>query len=144
MPPAARWILPSNEKAAVPAHQDISYNSHMSNFIVCWVPFVDIDDECGGVLVYDGTGKLGRLDVENGEFWLEGLDTNSYIGEHKKIKKGDVLLLNPYVLHESFPNTSKHIRFSCDFRFFGENDTSTKSFLDMSSNIIVHNLSTSK
>jgi ectoine hydroxylase-related dioxygenase (phytanoyl-CoA dioxygenase family) len=47
------------------------------------------------------------------------------------MRPGDVLALNPMVIHRSMPNRSERTRFSIDFRFFGDADTSAKHFLDL-------------
>ena len=57
MPPTSRYVLPGNKHAGVPAHQDVSYNPHMTDFVTVWVPFVPIDEKCGGVMVYEHTNK---------------------------------------------------------------------------------------
>ena len=56
MPPMARFILPSNSEAGVPPHQDASYNDHMGGFVTVWIPLVEIDEECGGVTIYESRG----------------------------------------------------------------------------------------
>ena len=61
MPPTARFVLPGNVKAAVPAHQDISYNKHLGPFCVVWVPLVEIDRSCGGMAVCPRTQGRGEL-----------------------------------------------------------------------------------
>ena len=63
MPPTARFILPGNSAAAVPPHQDVSYNHHLTDFITAWVPFHPIDEESGGVAVFSGSQAVPR-------FWI--------------------------------------------------------------------------
>jgi len=133
MPPTARFVLPRNVYAGVPAHQDISYNRHMSDFLTVWVPLVGIDEECGGVKVYRGSGSVPELlgQDEKDKFWLKGVSAEGYAAEHCMIDIGDILVLNRWIIHESMPNRSGRTRFSIDFRFFGERDTSDKHYLDM-------------
>lgn len=134
MPPAARWVLPGNIHSGVPTHQDVSYNRHMTDFLTVWTPFVDIDDACGGVGVYPETAHTPEL-LQNYEqaFWLQGLATDGMECVHCKIRPGDALALNPWILHRSMPNTSTRARISIDFRFFGENGSSRKHYLDLQS-----------
>jgi hypothetical protein len=141
MPPAARFILPNNTKAGVPVHQDASYNKHMSNFITCWTPLVETDEKCGGVEVFWGSGNLGEIEVEQTDFWLEGLPKDEYETYYENMKPGDILLLNPNVLHASRPNTSERIRISIDFRFFGKNGNSSKHHLNLNTNELLEPLS---
>lgn len=133
MPPTARFVLPGNVHAAVPPHQDISYNRHMSDFVTLWVPLVEIDDTCGGVVVYEGSGAAPetRTETDRDRFWLKGIPVDGYKPVHCKIGIGDVLLLNKWIIHASMPNRSSRTRFSIDFRFFGERDRSHKHYLDM-------------
>jgi hypothetical protein len=132
MPPTARFVLPRNIHAGVPAHQDVSYNKHMSNFVTLWVPLVDIDDDCGGVTVYEGSGFDSEKPAENrsDRFWLEAVAASGR-EKHCKISRGDVLALNKWVVHRSMVNKSPRTRYSIDFRFFGGQDTSQKHYLDM-------------
>jgi hypothetical protein len=133
MPPTARYILSGNVYAGVPPHQDVSYNKHMSNFVTIWVPFVDIDDSCGGVTIYEGSGQAPEYAAEqvSSDFWQQGVPTEGYRPVHCTINAGSVLALNKWVIHGSTANRSNNIRISIDFRFFGASDRSTKHFLDM-------------
>lgn len=139
MPPTARFVLPQNVHAGVPPHQDISYNKHMTNFVVLWVPLVDIDDFCGGVQVYKGSGQEPEHAVLQGEgrFWQDGVPTKNFEPIHCKIKKGGALLLNKWVIHSSMPNFSNITRYSIDHRFFGDKDRSTKHYLDIQNSVVV-------
>lgn len=132
LPPAARFVLPGNRQAGVPAHQDVSYNTHLSGFLTVWVPLVEIDEACGGVVVYPGTHRGPVTKVETGAaFWLEGVPTDGLALVRHRMSPGDVLILDPRVVHASLPNTSGRVRISIDYRFFGDPAGSTKHHLDM-------------
>ena len=139
MPPTARYILPGNVHAGVPPHQDISYNKHMSNFVTIWVPLVDIDDECGGVTMYEGSGQASEYSVEqeSSDFWQQGVPTEGFRSVHCAMKAGSVLALNKWVIHGSTANRSSNIRTSIDFRFFGASDRSSKHYLDIKRHYVV-------
>lgn len=139
MPPAARFILPKNNYAAVPAHQDITYNRWMTDFVTMWVPLVDIDDECGGVYVYQGSGFLPEISIstDTKTFWHEGVPTDGYTPIHCKMKKGSILILNRWIIHASAANQSNSTRYSIDYRFFGENDSSIKHYLNMQTGVVI-------
>lgn len=139
MPPTARFVLSGNIHAGVPAHQDISYNEHMSSFITMWVPLVDISDECGGVVVYEGSGQTAVQDAPASEahYWRQAVDTMGFKPRHMVIKAGDILLLNRYIVHGSAANRSDRTRLSIDFRIFGERDSSSKHYLDLQSRQVV-------
>ena len=132
MPPTARFVLPNNRHAGVPAHQDISYNRHMTRFVTVWTPFVRIDERCGGVAVFEGSGAEPAHEAPpQGAFWLAGVPTQSFRRVHCLLEPGDALALNPWIIHASVPNTSDRVRISLDCRFFGEADASTKHHLDL-------------
>jgi len=132
MPPTSRYVLPGNKHAGVPAHQDVSYNPHMTDFVTVWVPFVPIDEKCGGVMVYEHTNKPLELLTDKGrKFWFEGVATGDHPGVHCVMNPGDCLVLNRWVVHGSVANTSDRTRVSTDFRFFPSREKSTKHYLDM-------------
>lgn len=134
MPPVARFVLPGNDFAGVPAHQDLSYNKHLAELVTMWVPLSEIDDACGGVAVFHGSGDCSELATASDDgFWLEALDTSAYEKRHVTAQPGQGLLLNSRIVHESMPNRSERVRTSIDFRFFAAPTTSTKHYLDMSS-----------
>lgn len=133
MPPVARFILPYNHFAIVPPHQDISYNKHMSDFVTVWVPLVDVDEKCGGVAVYQGSGNEPEIPTTQtkNQFWLQSVPFDRFSRISCQMNAGDVLFLNKWIIHESMPNYADHTRISIDFRFFGYQDKSSKPFLDL-------------
>jgi len=135
MPPTARFVLPKNIDAGVPAHQDVSYNQHMTNFLTMWVPLVEIDERCGGVTVFENGVVSERPTRPNSHgIWNEGVATEGLKAVNcAPMLPGDVLIFNKLMLHQSMPNVSNRIRFSVDYRFFGETDRSSKHYLDMQS-----------
>lgn len=132
MPPVARFVLPGNRHAGVPAHQDVSYNKHMSDFVTVWVPMVTIDEACGGVAIFEGSGAEPEHAMSKRDgFWFKPVPSEKYKRVHFPMNVGDALLLNPRVIHGSMPNHSTRTRISVDYRFFGGADHSTKHVLDM-------------
>lgn len=131
MPPMARFVLPGNGEAGVPAHQDATYNTHMANFVTAWTPLVEIDQLCGGVTVFPGSDReqLPARRMHHG-VWLEGLDTSGWQAiDCVPMSPGDILLFNPLLVHRSMANLSERIRFSIDCRFF--TGASSKHYLDI-------------
>jgi ectoine hydroxylase-related dioxygenase (phytanoyl-CoA dioxygenase family) len=139
MPPTARFVLPENVDASVPPHQDISYNKHLTDFVVIWVPLVDIDMNCGGVGIFENGHIKQELlkDQESEGFWLKGIDLHDNQIIHCKMEVGDVLALDKWVVHKSMPNHSRTPRLSIDYRFFGESSSSEKHYLDLQNMTIV-------
>ncbi|CAN5884844.1 hypothetical protein BH11PSE3_BH11PSE3_03930 [soil metagenome] len=145
MPPAARYVLPHCSLAGVPPHQDISYNRHLGEFCVVWVPLVPIDEACGGMAVYRKTNTAKEILVDEAEpvtnGWLRPIESQDLANTERVVlaplEPGDVVILGRSTVHESMPNNSGRIRLSCDFRFFGEQSHSTKHYLDLASDKIV-------
>jgi hypothetical protein len=142
MPPTARFVLPGNEKAAVPAHQDVSYNKHLGPFCVVWVPLVEIDHACGGMAVYPRTQGRGELfagdKVAPTEGWIPSIDVAGLARvELCPFAPGDVVVMGNETVHESMPNRSARTRLSVDFRFFGDASRSSKHYLDLAERRVV-------
>jgi hypothetical protein len=142
MPPAARFVLSGNTKAAVPAHQDVTYNKHLGAFCVVWVPLVKIDRSCGGMAVYprtQGRGELFRGEaVAPFDGWIPAIDTSGLERvELQPLAPGDVVVMGEETVHESMPNRSAGIRLSIDFRFFGDGSRSSKHYLDLAERRVV-------
>jgi hypothetical protein len=142
MPPTARFVLPGNFNAAVPAHQDVSYNKHLGPFCVVWAPLVAIDRACGGMAVYPrthGRGELfagGAVAPANG--WIPGVDVAGLERvELYPLAPGDVVVMGNETVHASMPNLSARTRLSVDFRFFGDNSRSSKHYLDLAARRVV-------
>lgn len=133
MPPVARFVLPNNLAAAVPAHRDASYNQQFGDFVTMWTPFVDIDELCQGVWIYEGSNRQAyKADSDSGVFWkapLIGLERCRRMTH--QMSPGDALFFDPKIVHESGRNSSGNTRISVDNRFFRKRDGSLKSYLDV-------------
>ena len=137
VPPAARFVLPGNMRAGVPPHQDFRYNEHLPTpFLTIWVPFVDIDESCGGVVIYEGADR-DALGVPRADGpWLGGVATDRFEPRRLELARGDVLVLDDHKLHGSAPNSSSRIRISADYRFFDGARRSRKHALDLDSMVV--------
>jgi ectoine hydroxylase-related dioxygenase (phytanoyl-CoA dioxygenase family) len=137
LPPVARFVLPRNARAGVPPHQDFRYNTHLPHFLTVWVPFVDIDERCGGVVVFDGPrGDDLRLPAPDGP-WLGGVATDGFMPRRLDLLRGDVLVLDDRIVHGSAPNLSDRFRISADYRFFDGAQRSRKHSLDLDSMTVI-------
>ena len=132
-PPVARFIRPNDTSGMVPPHQDISYNLDLAHFVTIWIPLVEIDEQCGGVAVFEGSPSE-VLPTQQIGGWNEALDTSRFT---KKICSpmlpGDMLVFNKFMVHESMPNLSDRIRYSIDARFFNANTPYQKTHLNLDS-----------
>jgi len=144
MPPTARYVLPRCSLARVPLHQDMSYNRHLGEFCVVWVPLVPIDTACGGMAAYARTHHAPEMVAEHknaADGWLAPIKIGSANATQRVVlaplETGDVVIMGSRTMHESMPNSSDRIRLSCDFRFFGEQSHSTKHYLDIAANTVV-------
>jgi hypothetical protein len=143
MPINARYILPSQTIAAVPTHQDVSYNTHMKGFCVAWVPFTDIDAECSGMAVYPGSQRLGPLapsaTSQASPGWLPKIETQ--LGDAVPLlplSPGDAIVFSDLTVHESMANRSSRIRLNAEVRFFGDRTHTTKHYFDLQSGIVIN------
>lgn len=132
MPPMARFVPPRYASAAVPPHQDISYNTHMGEFLVLWTPLVPIDHECGGLVIYEGSHHKVHAVESNANGWLSPIDVSGF-ERHPIIglELGDAVVFSPRVVHASAGNTSNRIRLSLDLRLFGAETRSSKHHMNL-------------
>lgn len=134
MPPTSRFVLPGNQAAAVPAHQDVAYNGHLSQFVVMWMPMVPITAECGGMVIFEGShGRVQPASARDEGGWINAIACEDYdpVQLHP-LSPGDAVFMSSTIIHQSMPNLSSEVRYSTDFRFFGGADSSGKHYLDMS------------
>ncbi|HYR89136.1 MAG TPA: phytanoyl-CoA dioxygenase family protein [Terriglobia bacterium] len=133
-PPMVRFKMADVLGSILPAHQDFTYNAHLRDFITVWVPLVDIDDEVGGVILYEGSQHGRSLDHASKGPWaygLNGSEIHGYTKHHIHMRVGDVLIFPPLMIHESAPHRSHtRVRYSIDFRVFVAPDYTTKSYFD--------------
>jgi hypothetical protein len=140
MPINARWILPHQTYAAVPPHQDALYNTHMRAFSVIWTPLCEIDEKCGGMAFYPGSGANGvidqKTDGKQGD-WLPALAINAPRVVLQPISPGDVVVFDDLVVHESMPNTSNRIRLNVETRMFANPTLTSKHYLNAETGEVV-------
>lgn len=138
MPPQIRCVTPDNPQVAVPAHQDASYNGHISgDFLTVWVPLVAIDSDCGGVGFYKGTANAPVIPTapSGRPYLLHAIPTDGLSMVTHDMKPGDALIFNQQVIHASMPNRSNRTRYSIDYRFFA--GSSAKHYLDLQTSTVV-------
>ena len=143
MPINARYILPDQTIAAVPTHQDVSYNVHMKGFCVAWVPFTDIDEECSGMAVYPGSHRLGPLaplpTAQTAPGWLPKIEAQ--LGEPVPLlplAPGDAAVFSDLIVHESMSNRSRRIRLNAEVRFVGDKAHTSKHYFDLQSGQVIN------
>lgn len=143
-PPVSRFVLPKNSTAAVPAHFDKMYNTHLRDFFTCWIPLVKIDKKCGGMKFFltnkfnHKTNQIKKRDVKK-KIWLDKLDTEGLRSIKTILNPGDLIIFNNNLIHESLPNKSNYTRYSLDFRFFGKAKNSKKTYYSFKNKKIIKN-----
>lgn len=121
-----RFDTPGNDRL-LPMHQERGQIS--SNEITGWLPFVDINNESGGVEVIEQSHKLGDLPIILHDNYLDsGHDYSGvelkYLKNPKKVfmNKGDLLLFHTDLIHGSYSNLTNNIRLVSVARFNPLND----------------------
>lgn len=138
-PPMIRFKVPEAKESLVPVHQDTAYNQHLSDFMTAWLPLTDIDDDCGGIIVYEGSQFADEVPHQASGAWANrsSVDLSDYSPTHVHMKAGDLLLFPKNLFHESAPHRSERIRYSIDFRIFPRPEDTTKSYYDPQARTIV-------
>jgi ectoine hydroxylase-related dioxygenase (phytanoyl-CoA dioxygenase family) len=135
-PPMVRFKTPSQSHVNVPLHQDAPYFNHIDRFVNVWVPLCPITDACGGLDVLSGSHKLGAVAHQPSSIWQDGfVELDSLSGQgtpvHITMEPGDALLFGQHLLHRSHSNTSDHMRWSIDARWFTSATESRKQYYDL-------------
>lgn len=133
---APTWVPIVVHRAAPPApagarpevfgtrHQDGVYNYGI-DFITCWVPLMDIDDEVGGLAVAPGSdkGSLYPPDAFENPDLRVGIPPGAIpdaAWRRPNYKVGDLLMFHSMTAHAGLPNRSGQLRLSMDIRFLPE------------------------
>ena len=146
MLPAVRVIHPTFDNARVPAHNDLSYNTHFTCvqqvrepflFLTLWVPVLCEASLDGGIEFFPSlrsTARTFEKDANMG-FWLD--EGQHQISQHSSFtpnyRTGDAIVFTPDVIHRSkSPHAmSKNFRVSVDVRIFGESTTTSKHYINL-------------
>jgi len=103
---------PPSSGAPFPVHQDWSYfPTKYDTMIAATIFLSDADEDAGGMRVYPGSHKLGRLENSSGMQRSESLQV--YPLERAtpiNARRGDVLFFSYFTLHGSLPNRSENLR----------------------------------
>jgi hypothetical protein len=131
-PPMVRFKVADAPSSVLPPHQDAPYNAHLNDFLTVWVPLVDIDEDCGGLIIYDGSHTTELVPhVASGAWEAQATgDHSSFPTRHVLMQVRDILMFPPSLLHESAPHRSVRIRYSIDFRVVRHPSDTTKSYFD--------------
>lgn len=98
-------------------HQDGTYNDGL-DFMICWVPLAEIDEEVGGLALLEGVHRQGSLHRKDGMKILPIHEDDVAPGRWKRThyRPGDVLLMDLNTPHSGISNHSGRFRLSMDTR----------------------------
>lgn len=126
--PVVRMDVPHDKKNVRDWHQDSHYfldNKNASDSLVVWLPFDDVEEKNGAVLVCPKSHREGRL----GSSYVEGKigKSEQYVTDPKKVekyeqivvncKKGDAIFFNMDLIHKSGFNSSDKVRYIAQIRY---------------------------
>lgn len=102
-------------------HQDGVFNFGIE-FITCWVPLMDIDEQVGGLAIVPGSHKRSYYDYAEGEIPNQaGSIAPGKIADElwrrPNYKVGDILMFHGMSAHAGLPNSSDRFRLSIDVRY---------------------------
>ena len=103
---------PPTSGAPFPVHQDWSYFPTKFDTMIAATLFLsDADEDAGGMRVYPGSHRLGRLQNSSGMQSSESLEPYP-LAQATPIdaRRGDVLFFSYFTLHGSLPNRSNNPR----------------------------------
>ena len=110
-------IAPGDDQAKQVAHYEMISGISPFTYII-WVPLHDIDDE-GGTYHINLKESLAIMRKEEKKGLVSGPDVLNFMGNKKppKIKFGQAIIFNPFVIHGNIPFNSEFARIACNVRF---------------------------
>ena len=108
----ARFVLPREKAATMPAHQDQHYLPRRYEFITLWIPVLMPDANGGGVAIARGSHAKGRIEHAGGRIARE-----PKVWCSAAYHPGDVVVFTGYTVHKSLANHASSLRVSVDYRY---------------------------
>jgi sporadic carbohydrate cluster 2OG-Fe(II) oxygenase len=114
---ATIFNLPGKDQRRQWPHYELMSGISPFTYIM-WAPFHDLDDD-GGVFYMDQTISLKTIKKEHKQGLVNGpLILNNYYNEKPlKLKYGEVVIFNPFILHGNINFSSDKARIACSVRF---------------------------
>jgi ectoine hydroxylase-related dioxygenase (phytanoyl-CoA dioxygenase family) len=128
----SRVAFPNDNDNGTQPHQDWLYVGGSIETISCWAPLGDVPEEVGGLRILAGSHKAGFLKPHPAPGpGGNAIDVDPDLEWHQSgYMAGDVLLFNALTVHAAAENhTEDRLRVSIDFRYTGESDTVTESWM---------------
>jgi sporadic carbohydrate cluster 2OG-Fe(II) oxygenase len=109
--------LPGKEQRRQWPHYELMSGVSPFTYII-WAPFHDLDDD-GGVFYIDQTKSFKTIKKEHKQGLVNGplILKNNYNEKPAKLKYGEVIIFNPFILHGNINFISNKARIACSVRF---------------------------
>ena len=127
--PVLRIDVPNDSKNKRDWHQESNYFTDVKdgkNGVVVWMPFNDVSEKNGSVILCPGSHKEGSLNSTH--ISAESGKSEQFVTPPEFVKKydcisvicerGDVAFLNTDLIHKSGDNSSNQVRYTTQIRFF--------------------------
>ena len=108
---------PGDDQAKQVAHYEMISGISPFSYIL-WAPLHDLDDN-GGAYHIDLKTSLAMMKKEEKKGLVSGPDVLNFMGKEKpaRIKFGEAIIFNPFVIHGNVPFKSDRARIACNVRF---------------------------
>ena len=109
--------LPGEEQRRQWPHYELMSGISPYTYVM-WAPFHDLDDN-GGVYYVPQEKSLNTIKIEHQQGLVNGPTILSKMSTHKpaKLKFGEVIVFNPFILHGNVSFNSNLARIACSVRF---------------------------
>ena len=108
---------PGDDQAKQVAHYEMISGVSPFTYII-WAPLHDLDDDAGAYHI-DLKKSLEIMKKEEADGLVSGPDVLNFMGYKKppRLKFGQAIIFNPFVIHGNIPFESEYARIACNFRF---------------------------
>ncbi len=125
--------LQGDNKNLSPPHQDI-YSFKSSFFLKAWIPLTTVDKTYGSMKVYKSSHLNGfvKPTFKNSKSTYPSF-SKKYLSEFEcetfKLMPSDIVIFNPFVIHQSISNKSSVTRFTIGVEFHGVTLNEDENFI---------------
>ena len=139
----ARLWFPKYTEHTTPTHQDFVHFQGTFRNLTCWAPVGDCPRELGGLAIFRGSHKVGRVlehhfSLGAGSLHLDPQDHQELDGEWYSTDYaiGDTLIFPALTVHKALPNvTEDRLRVSLDNRYQAIGDPIAEHMLNPHLNV---------
>lgn len=114
-----RLVAPKKKTASadfnIGVHQDGMSNPGVE-FVTCWMPLIDIDDDVGGLVIAPGQHRRGYMDIVDGKAQFANGPVPDEAWSRADYRPGDVVIFTRSMPHFGQSNSSDRFRLSLDIR----------------------------